>query len=80
MFLGHTEILRTEKYVHSGDKDGKRYMTSLGNDAGDDFGKFPQEDRTSTNLFLAAGLGTGECDDFGTRGSPGFCWLLPGLF
>jgi len=48
MFLGHTEILRTEKYVHSGDKDGKCYVTSLGNDAGDDFGKFTRENRKST--------------------------------
>ncbi|MCX6664053.1 MAG: hypothetical protein NTZ75_07385 [Euryarchaeota archaeon] len=48
----------------------------MGNDAGDDFGKFPQEDRESTNLFLGDGFGKPGSDEYGTSGSPGFGCLL----
>ena len=51
-------------------------MSNLGNGAGDDFGKFPLDDRESTNLFLGDELGNGLSDEYGNNFSPGFSCLL----
>jgi hypothetical protein len=48
----------------------------MGNDAGDDFGKFALEDRKSMSLFLGDEFGKRKSDEYGTRGSPGFSCLL----
>jgi len=55
-------------------------VTDLGNDAGDDFGKSPQEDPGSTNLFL--GDADGKClgDEYGKRFSPDFSGLMKWWF
>jgi len=51
-------------------------VTTLGNDAGDDFGNFPQENWKSTNGFLGDELGKRAGDEYGKRGSPGFSCSL----
>jgi len=48
----------------------------LGNDAGDDFGKFTQENKELMSGFLGDELGKCVGDEFGKRVSPGFSWLL----
>ena len=44
----------------------------MGNDAGDDFGKFPQEDEESTTLFFGDEFGKCLGDEYGKCFSPGF--------
>jgi hypothetical protein len=48
----------------------------MGNDAGDDFGKSPQENWKSTSWFLGDELGKRAGDEYGKRSSPGFYCLL----
>ena len=48
----------------------------IGNFTGDDFGKSPQENLESTNLFLGDELGKRAGDEYGKRGSPGFSCSL----
>ena len=55
-------------------------MTDMGNDAGDDFGKFAQEDRESTNLFLGDESGKQGSTGYGNWFSPGKQRLREGLF
>ena len=50
-------------------------MTTLGNDAGDDFGKSVQEGGKSMNRFLGDEFGTCEGDEYGNCFSPGFSGL-----
>jgi hypothetical protein len=52
-------------------------VTSLGNDAGDDFGKSALEDPESTSRFLGDGSGKPGSDEDGKWFSPGFSGLLP---
>ena len=44
----------------------------MGNDAGDDFGKFPLEGGKSMNRFLGDEFGKCEGDEYGKRFSPDF--------
>ncbi len=59
-----------------GDDVGKGEVPNMGNGAGDDFGKSLQENWKSTNWFLGDELEKRAGDEYGKRGSPGFCCLL----
>jgi len=48
----------------------------MGNDEGDDFGKFPLEGGKSMNRFLADELGKCEGDEYGNNFSPDFSGLM----
>jgi len=48
----------------------------MGNDAGDDFGKFALEDRESTNLVLGDEFGTALSDEYGKCFTPDFSGLM----
>jgi len=49
----------------------------MGNHAGDDFGKFPQENEESTSRFLDDEFGKMKSDEDRKWFSPGFSCLLP---
>jgi len=48
-----------------GDEYGDLQVTTLGDDAGDDFGKYPLEDPESTSRFLGDGSGKPGSDEDG---------------
>jgi hypothetical protein len=52
------------------------YASTLGNDAGDDFGKFHQGGWESMSWVLDDELGMDLSDEYGMRGSPSFSCLL----
>jgi len=55
-------------------------VTSLGNDAGDDFGKYPLEDGGSTNLFLGDEFGKRKSDEYRKCFTPYLLRLIQAVF
>lgn len=59
-----------------GDGFGKWEVLNMGNDAGDDFGKFPLDGGKSRSWFLGDEFGTALSDEYGNWFSPGSSGLL----
>ena len=63
--MTNTGNARRRLWEMLGDEYGDLQVTTLGDDAGDDFGKYPLEDPESTSRFLGDGSGKPGSDEDG---------------